>query len=346
MNRFWLKKIFGAILVVLFSGSGSMAQGQGSERAMLNPEKKSLRVAYVSAAGAYVGLWVAVEKGYFADYGLRVEPIFTRTISGMQALIAGNVEFINCACPQLMSATKAGSGVTMLAAFVPFNLYMIASQPNIKDPKQLVGKRVAINQIGDTTHLTVRFALEEVGVDPDKVTYVQIGGTPARLAALKSKSVEGALQSAQSMPAIRRLGMNVLINLLERKLPYCGTAIGALRPFIKENPQTTEAFMRGIVKGNAFAHEGNPSDVKQIMAKYMKSDAKDQNVIDAYNFYPKTALQKHPDLPIKGLTFIINESSISDPSWKKWKPEQFFDSTILDRLRKEGFLEKVYSQIQ
>lgn len=333
-------------MIVFLSVTISAAQENRTPAPRLNPEKNTVRAAYVSSAGIYVALWAAVEKGYFKEYGLTVEPVYTRTVSGIQALISGGVQFIHSACPQIMTARKAGGDILLLGATLPYNLYIVASRADITDPKQLVGKRVAINQLGDTTHLSVRFALEKAGVNPDRVTYVQVGGTPERLVALESGSVDAALQSAQSLDVIKRLRMNVLVNLFEKQLPYCGAGMGASEAFMKANPQTTEAFVRGMVKGNAYTREGDPDQVKSIMAKYMKTDPKDKKLIEAYDFYAKHAISKSPAIPVQGLAFIIDELSFRDRSWKGWKPEQFYDATIIDKLKKEGFLEQAYKQIR
>jgi NitT/TauT family transport system substrate-binding protein len=344
MKTKFILNVFGATLAVFSSVTISAAQENPARR--LKPEKNAVRAAYVSSSGIYVALWAAVEKGYFKEYGLAVEPIYTRTVSGIQALISGGVQFIHSACPQIMTARKAGGDILLLGATLPYNLYVVASRADITDPKQLVGKRVAINQLGDTTHLSVRFALEKAGVNPDRVTYVQVGGTPERLVALESGSVEAALQSAQSLDVIKRLRMNVLVNLFEKQLPYCGAGMGASEAFMKANPQTAEAFVRGMVKGNAYTREGDPDQVKSIMAKYMKTDAKDKKLIEAYDFYAKHAISKSPDIPVQGLAFIIDELSFRDRSWKGWKPEQFYDTTIIDKLKQEGFLEQAYKQIR
>lgn len=345
MNRTFITNSFGSSLIVLLSVISSVAQENKFPGLKLNPEKTTVRAAYVSSSGIYVALWTAVEKGYFKEYGLTVEPVYTRTVSGIQALISGGVQFIHSACPQIMTARKAGSDILLLGATLPYNLYVIASRADITEPKQLTGKRVAINQLGDTTHLSVRFALEKAGVNPDKVTYVQVGGTPERLVALESGSVEAALQSAQSLEVIKRLRMNILVNLFDRKLPYCGAGMGASGAFMKGNPQTAEAFVRGMVKGNAYTREGNPDQVKAIMARYMKTDVKDKKLIEAYEFYAKRAIARSPEIPVQGLAFIIEELSFRDHSWRAWKPEQFYDAAIIDKLKKEGFLEEAYKQI-
>ena len=33
-------------------------------------------------------------------------------------------------------------------------------------------------------------------------------------------------------------------------------------------------------------------------------------------------------------------------AWLDWKPEQFYDGAFMDKLRREGFIDAVYQQLQ
>jgi NitT/TauT family transport system substrate-binding protein len=267
-------------------------------------------------------------------------------VIGAQAMVAGDLDFLYGACTEMMTARKGGMDIVVLVATSESNIYTIASRPGITDPKQLVGKRVAVNTLGDTSHLSARFALKQAGVDPDSVTYVQVGNTPARLAARQSGAVEAALQSAQNVGIVKNLGMNILINLFEQRIPYCASALGVSKSFLRTNPQTVEAFVRGLIKGNAFIREGNPDGVKAIMGKYMKLPVTDKRLVDAYNFYATQYNLKYPGLTLQGIAFIIEQMAMRDKSWLEWKPEQFYDTSVIDRLKREGFLEQVYREIR
>lgn len=333
-------------LLVFFSFLLAHAINAKNVAAQWRPERGNIWAAYVSSNGGFVPLWVAVEKGYFKEYGLTVQPVFTRTVSGVQALISGDVQFLYSGCSQIMAARKAGTDHVIIYSGIPYNLYTIASRRDITDSGQLVGKKLAVNQLGDTTHLSARFALQEAGINPDSVIYVGVGGTPARLAALNSGSVDAALQGAENVKIVKSLGMNILINLFEKKIPYCNSAIGVSRAFMQSNPQTVEAFFRGLVRGNAFARLGNPDAVKAIMAKYMRVDVKSNMLSEAYNFYPKQVIDRDPVISRDGLVFIIDQLASSDKTWLDWKPEQFYDATVLAKLKREGFLDEVYKQLR
>jgi ABC-type nitrate/sulfonate/bicarbonate transport system substrate-binding protein len=93
----------------------------------------------------------------------------------------------------------------------PINVYLIAARKEITDPKQLVGKKIGINQFRDTSHVSARFALRHAGVDPDTAAYIQIGSTPEHFSALRAGSIDAAVQAALFKPIIEKLGLNNLI---------------------------------------------------------------------------------------------------------------------------------------
>lgn len=309
-------------------------------------EQPVVTAAFGSLSGNAAPLWVAADKGFFKEYGLDTKVLYTRTITGIQALLAREIQFIYTGCSEIMAARRAGSDITLIGATNHYNLYVIASRPDITQPQQLVGKRVAVNRIGDTSHLSARFALSQAGIDPDSVTYVQVGSTPERLAALKSGGVEAALQAVVNLKVVKELGMNVLVNLFERQVPYCGSGIGVSRAFMKVSPRTIEAFMRGFVKGNALFREGNANESRAIMARYMKIGVADKRLMDSYDYYAKQINPRHPFVPREGIAFVLNDLAQKERAWLDWKPEQFFNTGVLDKLKEEGFLDAVYKQIR
>jgi ABC-type nitrate/sulfonate/bicarbonate transport system substrate-binding protein len=308
--------------------------------------KSQMRVSFGSTAGSFAPLWVAKDKGFFNDLGLNVEVIYARSVTGIQAMLAGETQAAYTGCTEIMTSRKSGSDLSVIGSSANYNIYTIASRPDIKDPKQLIGKRVAVNQLGDTSHLSAQFALKQAGIDPQSVTYVQVGNTPARLAALEAGSVEAALQSAQNVSVVKQLGMHILIDLFAQRLPYCSSGIGVSKAYLQSHFQILETFMRGLGKGNAFVREGNPNEVKAIMAKYMRSSPQDKQIISAYEFYARQFNSRALDMNPEGIRFIVEQIALRDKSWLEWKPEQFYDDTIIKKLNKENYWDAVYKRLR
>ena len=49
-----------------------------------------------------------MERGYFQEYGLDVDLLYTRTVSGIQAMLAGEVQFMATGCTEVMESRRAG----------------------------------------------------------------------------------------------------------------------------------------------------------------------------------------------------------------------------------------------
>lgn len=308
------------------------------------PERSGARLAFTSLSATFATAWLAKERGYFKDYGLDVDLIYTRTVTGVQALVAGEIQFLYTGGPNVMVARRAGADSTMIASTNHYNPYVIASRPDIIDARQLVGKRLAVNRLADTSHLSAMFALKELGIDPSSVVFTQVGSTPERFVALHSKGVEAAMIDHSFVNAARKLGMNILVNLDERKSPYANSCIAVSTGFMKSNPQTVEAFMRAFVKGNAYVRAGSPEKVIAVMAKYMRLSADDETVRDNYTAFTKRN-PKYPLMQREGVAFILQMYGQLDKTWLNWQPEQFYDNFLMEKLKKEGFLDKVYNEL-
>ena len=85
-----------------------------SKEPHLQAEKSSAIVALSSIAGGAASLWVAADRGYLKKYGMDVKVIYTRPITGIQSTLAGETNFAHIACPEIMTARRAGADLTLL----------------------------------------------------------------------------------------------------------------------------------------------------------------------------------------------------------------------------------------
>ena len=106
-----------------------------SVAAQAKPEKATVRIGYASQSGAFAQLWIAAQKNYFSSEGLNAEILFTRTVTGVQAMIAGELDFVATGCPELFRAKRQGFDLRVVGDFAPVNVYLIASRKEITDPK-------------------------------------------------------------------------------------------------------------------------------------------------------------------------------------------------------------------
>lgn len=96
--------------------------------AQARTEKPTVKIGYASQSGAFAQMWIAAQKGYFAAEGLNAEIIFSRSVTGVQALIAGEVDFVGTGCPEFFQAKRSGFDLKVVADAAPVNVYLIASR--------------------------------------------------------------------------------------------------------------------------------------------------------------------------------------------------------------------------
>jgi len=309
----------------------------------LPPETSRLQVAFTGLIGTQAPLWIAGEKGYFKEYGLTVDQLYTRTVSGIQAVLAGNVQMIYSACAQVMAARRAGSDLVLITSTWHYNPYALVSRYRKTESQQLLGKRIAVNQLQDAIHVSARFALQKLGINPDSVIYVPVGSTPDRLVALQRGITEAAVYGGPLEIPLEQ-GMNILVDLFEQRMPYCGGGIAVSESFLKRNPRTVEAFLRAFVKGNAYYFNGNPESVKAILAKITRTNVANKKTDQIYQ-YVKNNNAKNPVVTPEGIVATIEILAQQDRSWLNWKPEIFYDNSVINKLEKEGVLDAVHRDV-
>ena len=80
---------------------------------------RKIRAAITSISGSMVPPWAAHEAGIFNKYGLQVEVIATPSgVQGTNALIAGEVSFVQIAGGTTTGAAVSGADVKIVATMV------------------------------------------------------------------------------------------------------------------------------------------------------------------------------------------------------------------------------------
>lgn len=308
-------------------------------------DKTKVTLGYASMSGAFGSFWIAEEKGYFKEEGLDVTLLFSATTVGLQALSSGHIDAMGSGCAEFFEATRKGYENRVVASLLENNLYLLASAKGITDPKMLIGKTIAVNKIGDTGHLSMRHALRRLGVDPDKITYVQVGSTPERFSALSKGAVAGAIQVGSLRPLVIKSGLHVLIDLQKEKSPSCLGGIGVKAETIKKTPKMVEALLRAIAKGNAYLSDGPAEETKKIFSKYMKLPPTDAKLLLGWSYFSKEAHSRKPKQTIEATKSVMEMMAEADPTWKKEDPSRYVDLSFMEKLDKSGYLDQIYKDI-
>jgi putative hydroxymethylpyrimidine transport system substrate-binding protein len=125
----------------------------------------------------HAGIYTALDRGYFADAGLEVEPRVPSDPSApIKQVAAGRVDLAISYEPEVMLARDQGLDVIAVAALVQEPLTSLISLPEakIKTPADLKGKKVVTAGIPyQTAYLET--ILRDSGVNPADVEQIDVG---------------------------------------------------------------------------------------------------------------------------------------------------------------------------
>jgi ABC-type nitrate/sulfonate/bicarbonate transport system substrate-binding protein len=299
-----------------------------------------ITVAYSTASAATSPMQLAQDRGVFRDAGLEVELIHAMGNTGPAAVISGQAQALAGGCTEAVNTIAGGADLVIVLVSVSRLQYMLVGSPTIAGPHDLRGKRFAVSRIGSSSHLATKFMVKYLGYDPDHdVSYLQVGNTPERVAALLAGSVDGSILSADEGTLLgAQPGMHVLIDMSRENIPYCGNAIVVTRQLAREQPEIVRRLARAVTEAHLRFKYHKPEGLEAIARFIDEQDL--QKVEQLWQVW----IRMYPDKPYpdpRGIQFVLDEAGQADPRVRALTPEQVSDATFVRELDESGFIDRL-----
>jgi len=142
----------------------------------------------------YWASYVATEAGLFKEQGLSVEEIqLSRPSEAVQALVGGSVNFAQVSADAFINAVEAGAKIAIIGQAAGDPAFSVVVQPDYKSWSDLKGKTVAVSAPKDGAAVVFRLMARANGLKDGDYTFLSVGTTPNRYAALKNRSADAAI---------------------------------------------------------------------------------------------------------------------------------------------------------
>lgn len=280
-------------------GSDQGGQGGGGG----GPEKPTLRVGMLNIVDT-ASFYLAQERGFFRDEGLTVEPVVAQGgAASIPAVVGGSLDVTFGNYVSFFLAQNQGVGRFRLISDgyqAGPNTFVLVARPDgaVRAPRDLAGRRVAVNTFRNIVELNARSALQTNGVDPNTVQFVEVP-FPDMAAALAAGRVDAAAMVEPFITAAERSSGAVPVldtaSGPTADIPLGG--YGTTEAFATENPRTVAAFQRAMLRGQQAA--ADRANVEQVLPTYIRIDRATATLINL-GTYPQsldgTRLQRVADL--------------------------------------------------
>ena len=196
-------------------------------------------------------IFVAEAQGYFAEAGLEIEVVPTRSSKEQMAgLIDGaydiamtgidNVIAYNCG--QGEAPTEAESDVVAVMGGDSGFLHLVA-RPGFARTADLKGARIAVDALTTGYAFVLLRILDEAGVARDDVTFVESGGVLARFEGLLKEEFDATLLVSPFDAAAIGKGFVRMASGLDVLGAYQGITAAARRDWAAENAEALQAYI-------------------------------------------------------------------------------------------------------
>jgi len=301
---------------------------------------QTVHMSYPGLTGESCPLWIAKDAGLFKQNGVDAELVYMEGGRlSIQSLLARSTQFMAGDAVSAFSAVAGGADIVLLASAKNVLPYIFAVSKDVRRPQDLKGKIIATSQVGGRAGEIARMAIRNMGLDPEKdVTYLAVGGTMSRLAALSTGKVQAAPISHVVAPVAEERGLKIL---KIDPIPFIVDALWATRKIADENPKLIQDVVRSYVQAIATVVNDREKSLG-AMRKYMRTS--DSRVIqNAYETY-KAELDR---VPIPSDKAIQNTLELSQRVAPKLvtidiKRHLYFDP--VRRLATNGFIDALYNK--
>jgi len=278
----------------------------------------------------------------WAKYGLNVKSVYFNSGTVLiQAMVGGNIVGSESEVPGMVNLAVAGvSDLKIVTVTINRIEHVFVVHKNIAKPEDLKGKRLAVSRIGSASDTITRMVLRSWKIDPDKETILlQSGNTPTRMTALASGHVDGALVSPESVHKVVASGCcRILADLADLPMDYARYGYAFPVSYIKTQRETLRRLLMAYLEG-IYVFRTRP---KEVYSALEEEDIKDPVVQkDIY----ERALKSVREFPMpepNGIQSVLD--SLPHPNARNVRPASVMDPSILEEIKKSGFIDKLYGR--
>jgi NitT/TauT family transport system substrate-binding protein len=312
------------------------------------PAVTKVRISQSAVNTRSAVLWIADRQGFFAKHDIEVETIYLRSSNiQMAAMATGDVQFASSGGAPVLSAVSGGQDLKIVASPSNRLAYDIVVRPEIKEGKDLRGKRFGVTNIGGTTWMAAILALEHLGLDPqrDQIRINAIGNQTILAQAIEAGTIDATLLDPFLSRRLKQKGLFVLIELYRAKIPFINTSLIVNTAYLRDHPDIVEGVLKSLLEAQAFiSFPANRSVVLQTMMHHMKIT--DPTVLEEGYQELLVGFEKKPYGSIEGLRNIQRMMGSLNPKVARVKADEIIENRFVRKLDENGFIDSLYARGQ
>jgi NitT/TauT family transport system substrate-binding protein len=282
-----------------------------------------IRIGFPSLAFSYMPFYVAQEKGIYKKYGIESEYIQMATGIQPQAVVNGNINYLTSISAGI-SAAVAGLPLVIVISFCDTSPWVLVTQKDINQPRDLVGKTVALSGVRTSPYYFFQAFLRKYEINDKELSTINTGGTADSFRALTSNRVAATVLTPPFDDKAVSLGYKKFMQLGElADIPYVGLVTSQNE--IKNNRESVRRTVAALMESLAWLRANRAESTKMIVDKFKVNQTEAENT---HNTLIKL-LNKDGRLNPKGARGYLDILRQERPVPADYDPMKFTDFSML-----------------
>lgn len=211
---------------------------------------------------------IAEEQGFYQEEGLTVRTMRLKTGTGIQAMLAGDIDVSQITGPTVLAAILQGAPLRVVMVFNDKPTYRLYVKKEIRGFTDLKGAKIGSSTPGSTSDRLLKLVLEKNNIRWQKeTTIVYIGTTDIVLKALQSGAIDAAVVTPPANFLAQEAGFHELFSF-ESEVGALQGGVSTTESFLTKKADTATRFLRATLKGLRYFKANRVGSVK-TMVKFM-----------------------------------------------------------------------------
>jgi ABC-type nitrate/sulfonate/bicarbonate transport system substrate-binding protein len=207
---------------------------------------------------------IAQQKGYMREEGIDLRVIYIAPTTSIQAMLSEDVQFTGAGSSALVSIARANAPLKVVLATNDRVLQWLLTRPDLTNPKDLKGKRIATTGVAAIATFMLKQILNKHGLDGNKDPLYLDVGQGNQLTALLAGTMDAAVLSVEQRYVGLDKGMREMFFFGNEVKNSWGT-LATTDKLIKENPKMIGSFIRAAVKSLRYMRQDKEGTVAAMM---------------------------------------------------------------------------------
>jgi len=158
---------------------------------------------------------------------------------------------------------------------------------------------------------------------------------------METGAVQGGVYTPPTNIRARKLGFRVLGDLGQMGIPFQGTGLIGLQPYVDANAAVVRRVAKALGEGIKLYLTDDEAS-RTALAKYTRTEDREQ--LDESIAYYRSVVQKIPAPSLEGLQTTIEDVTLQDPRAAALQPRDLVDTRALEQLEREGYFKQLWGE--